>query len=260
MKVIILCGGKGTRLREETEFRPKPMVPIGNRPILWHIMKYYASFGHKEFILCLGYKGDMIRDYFRNYLWHTCDSTLRLGRSPKVQFHNSHDEEDWSVTLADTGENSMTAYRIRLAEKYLGSDNEFLLTYGDGVGDIDIAGSIASHQASGKVCTLTAVHPPGRFGELGIDSTNTVDGFNEKPQTEGGYINGGFMVCSRRLFEFLPADPGMMLEQEPMKQLTAVGGLGAFKHDGFWQPMDTFQEFTLLNRIWEAGSAPWKKW
>lgn len=260
MKVVILCGGKGTRLREETEFRPKPMVPIGNRPILWHIMKTYAHYGHKDFILCLGYKGEMINDYFRNYLWHTCDKTLKLGRKPAVKFHNSHEEEDWSVTLADTGENSMTAWRIKLVEKYLGADENFLLTYGDGVGNIDVAASIAHHRRMEKVCTLTAAHPPGRFGELGLAADSTVRGFNEKPQAEGGYINAGFMVCSRRLIEFLGDDPGMMLEQAPMKRLTAEGQLAAFRHDGFWQPMDTFQEFSLLNRLWDSGQAPWKVW
>ncbi len=260
MKVIILCGGKGTRLREETEFRPKPMVPIGNRPILWHIMKTYAHYGHKEFILCLGYKGEMIKDYFRNYLWNTCDTTMFLGRTPAVQFHNRHDEEDWSVTLADTGENSMTAYRIRQVEKYLGRDEEFLLTYGDGVGSINIPASIEQHRSGAKACTLTAVHPPGRFGELGFGYDNTIHGFNEKPQTESGPINGGCMVCSRRLFKYLPDDPNVMLEQGPMNKLTIDGQLGAFKHDGFWQPMDTFQEFTLLNKLWENGEAPWKVW
>ena len=260
MKVVILCGGKGTRLREETEFRPKPMVPIGNRPILWHIMKYYAHFGHKDFILCLGYKGDMIKDYFRNYLWNTCDITLSLGRTQETQFHSRHDEEDWNVTLADTGENSMTAYRIRMVERYLEKDETFLLTYGDGVGSIDIPGSIEHHKKNGKVCTMSAVHPPGRFGELGIDEDTTVHGFNEKPQAEGGYINGGYMVCDRSIFKYLPDDPGMMLEQAPMKQMTADGKLAAFKHDGFWQPMDTFQEFTLLNKLWDEGKAPWKVW
>ncbi len=260
MKVVILCGGKGTRLREETEFRPKPMVPIGERPILWHIMKTYAHHGHKEFILCLGYKGEMIRDFFRNYLWHTCDTTLLLGRKPAVKFHNNHDEEDWQVTLAETGENSMTAYRIRLIEKYLNSDKQFLLTYGDGVGDIDIPASIKHHEKSGKVCTLTSVHPPGRFGELGLAADSTVRGFNEKPQAEGGYINGGYMVCSRELFKYLPDDPGMMLEQAPMKNLTKDGQLSAYRHEGFWQPMDTYQEYSLLNRLWDSGRAPWKIW
>ena len=260
MKVVILCGGKGTRLREETEYRPKPMVPIGNRPILWHIMKTYAHYGHKEFILCLGYKGDMIKDYFRNYLWHTCDTTLRLGRKPGLKFHKNHGEEDWKVTLADTGENTMTAYRIRLIREYLGTDETFLLTYGDGVGNIDIPASVKLHESAKKVCTITAVHPPGRFGELSLNESATVRGFNEKPQTEGGYINGGYMICNRKLFDYLPDDPGMMLEQSPLATLTATGQLGGYRHEGFWQPMDTFQEFNLLNNLWTQGKAPWKVW
>jgi glucose-1-phosphate cytidylyltransferase len=259
MKVIILCGGKGTRLREETEYRPKPMVPIGNRPILWHIMKIYASQGFHEFVLCLGYKGDMIKDYFRNYLWHTCDTTLTLGRRPEIEFHNTHEEADWRVTLADTGENSMTAYRIRQVGKYLAKDDHFLLTYGDGVGNIDVSSVIQQHKTSGKLCTLTAVHPPGRFGELSLDDA-VVRGFNEKPQAEGGFINGGFMVCSRGMLDYLPDDPGVMLEQSPMQRMAADGKLGAYRHTGFWQPMDTYQEFVLLNRLWEGGKAPWKLW
>ena len=261
MKVVILCGGRGTRLREETEFRPKPMLPIGNRPILWHIMKTYAHYGHKDFILCLGYKGDMIRDYFRNYLWNTCDATLHLGRRAEVKFHTRHEEEDWTVTLADTGENSMTAYRIRLIQKYIGNDDTFLLTYGDGVSNIDLNASIRFHEKSGRICTLTAVHPPGRFGELGLDDSDRVLGFNEKPQAEGGgYINGGYMVCTRRIFSYLPDDPAMMFEQEPMRQLTAENQVAAYRHTGFWQPMDTYQELVYLNGLWEKGNAPWKIW
>lgn len=260
MKVVILCGGKGTRLREETEYRPKPMLPIGNRPILWHIMKIYAHFGHREFILCLGYKGEVIKDYFRNYLWNTCDSTLTLGHNPSVKFHDHHDEEDWRVTLADTGENSLTAYRVRLIERYLGDDPHFLLTYGDGVGNIDVNKSIYQHVESDKVCTITAVHPPGRFGELSLAPNCTVSSFNEKPQTEGGLINGGFMVCSRELFKYLPNNPEMMLEQYPLRTLAAESRLGAYEHRGFWQPMDTYQEFTLLNQLWDSRKAPWKLW
>jgi glucose-1-phosphate cytidylyltransferase len=260
MKVIILCGGKGTRLREETEFRPKPMLPIGNRPILWHIMKIYASHGHKDFILCLGYKGEMIKDYFRNYLWNTCDTTLTLGREPSVGFHNHHEEEDWRVTLADTGENSMTAFRVRLVEKYLGNDPEILLTYGDGVGNVDITAAIEQHRRSGKIVTITAVHPPGRFGELELGPGGEVLSFNEKPQSEGGLINGGFMVCSRILFQHLPNDPQMMLEQAPLKSLAASGGLGIYVHNGFWQPMDTLQELNMLNSLWSQGRAPWRTW
>ncbi len=260
MKVVILCGGKGTRLREETEFRPKPMLPIGERPILWHIMKTYAHYGHTEFILCLGYKGEMIKDYFRNYLWNVCDTTLSLGENPGVQFHTQHDEVDWQVTLADTGAEAMTGERIHSIKKYLGGDDTFLLTYGDGVGNIDIPASIAQHHALGKTCTLTAVHPPGRFGEIGLNDDSTVHGFNEKPQTENGYISGGYMICNARIFDHLVAHPGTMFEQEPLQEITAQGQLAAYKHDGFWQPMDTFQEFTLLNTMWSEGRAPWKVW
>jgi glucose-1-phosphate cytidylyltransferase len=260
MKVVILCGGKGTRLREETEYRPKPMLPIGNRPILWHIMKIYAFHGHKDFILCLGYKGEVIKEYFRNYLWNTCDATLALGRSSSVEFCNRHEEGDWRVTLADTGQDSMTGYRVRQIEHYLGEDSEFLLTYGDGVGDIDVAASIEQHRRSGKVVTITAVHPPGRFGELTLGKDGTVHSFNEKPQVETGLINGGFMVCSRELFGYLPCDPQMMLEQAPLRSLAAEGKLDAYVHAGFWQPMDTFQEFTFLNRLWNEEKAPWKIW
>jgi glucose-1-phosphate cytidylyltransferase len=260
MKVVILCGGKGTRLREETEFRPKPMLPIGNRPILWHIMKIYAVQGHKDFILCLGYKGDMIKDYFRNYLWNVCNTTLQLGRQPRVTFHNRHDEEDWRVTLADTGEASLTATRIRAIREYLNPKEPFLLTYGDGVGNIDVNAAIRQHRKSRKVCTITAVHPPGRFGEIDMRENNTIRAFNEKPQVEEGLINGGYMVCSPKLFDYLPAHEDTMLEHRPLRTMAADGALGAYRHDGFWQPMDTFQEFTLLNKLWDDGKAPWKIW
>jgi glucose-1-phosphate cytidylyltransferase len=229
-------------------------------PMLWHIMKIYASHGHNEFILCLGYKGDMIKDFFRNFRWATSDVTLHLGRSKAVTFHNQTEELEWKVTLADTGEDSMTAYRVRQIEKYLDEDDTFLLTYGDGVGDIDISASIAFHNAQGRACTLTGVHPPGRFGELGIGADAAVTHFNEKPQSEGGYINGGFMVCSRRLLDYLPDDPSMMLERGPMAALVRDGQLSVFRHDGFWQPMDTFQEYMFLNSMWARGQAPWKTW
>jgi len=260
MKVVILCGGKGTRLREETEFRPKPMVPIGNRPILWHIMKTYAHYGHKDFILCLGYKGDSIKEYFRNYLWNTCDSTLTLGRNPAVQFHNTHEEEDWKVTLADTGEDSMTAYRVKQIQRYVPAGEPFLLTYGDGLATIDINASIAAHMGAGKVCTVSAVHPAGRFGALRMDRGCSIHSFSEKPQFEETYVNGGYMVCDHRMFNYLPEDPGMMLERKPMDDLVADGQLNAYKHDGFWQPMDTYQETQYLNKLWAEKSAPWKIW
>lgn len=260
MKVVILCGGKGTRLREETEYRPKPMVPIGGRPILWHIMKTYAAHGFNEFILCLGYKGDIIKDYFRNYLWMSGDVSLRLGREPGVRFYDKHGEENWSVTLAETGENTMTGGRIERIRRHLGDDEEFLLTYGDGVGSVDINASIAFHRKHQKLLTLTAVHPPGRFGEIGFSSDNNVHAFNEKPQAEGGWISGGYFVASSKIFDYLRDTDDVMFEQEPMRKIAADNQLMAYKHSGFWQPMDTYQEFLMLNRLWDEGKAPWKVW
>ena len=261
MKVVILCGGKGTRLREETEYRPKPMVPIGNRPILWHIMKIYASHGYKEFVLCLGYKGDMIKEFFRNYLWMTTHVTLRLGRNPHVKFHSRHEEEDWTVTLADTGEETLTGGRIHKIKQFIGDDPDFFLTYGYGVGNIDIPASLAFHRKHGRKLTLPAVRPPGRFGELGIAADGRVEQFNEKPQTTEGRISGGFFVASRGIFDYLDDNSEqIMFEQQPIRAMARDGQLMAFPHDGFWQPMDTFTEYNLLNRLWAAGNAPWKNW
>lgn len=260
MKVVILCGGKGTRLREETEFRPKPMVPIGHRPILWHIMKRYAHYGHKDFILCLGYKGDMIKDYFRNYRWNTCDVTMRLGGGEPVQFHDNHQEEDWRVTLAETGEESMTAYRVKQIRRYIPEGETFLLTYGDGLSTIDIEASIFEHRRAGKTCTISAVHPAGRFGSLRIEDDGSIHTFNEKPQFEEAHVNGGYMVCEHRLFDYLSDDPNMMLERKPMDDLVRDGQLNAYKHEGFWQPMDTYQESQHLNKLWAENKAPWKIW
>lgn len=260
MKVVILCGGRGTRLREETEFRPKPMVPVGGRPILWHIMKIYASYGFTEFILCLGYKGEMIKDYFRNYLWNTSDVTLDLGHTPTVQFHNHYNEEQWRLTLANTGEDSMTACRIKRIQQYVPPGEPFLLTYGDGVGNIDIPASIAAHERSGKICTLTASSPPGRFGSLSIDDNGGIVSFEEKPAHEQIKINIGFMVCSHSMFDYLPDDPNVMLERQPFAQLTADDQLHSYYHKGFWQPMDTYQEMQYLDRLWREDKAPWKIW
>ncbi len=262
MKVMILCGGRGTRLREETEYRPKHMVPIGSRPILWHIMKIYSHHGHRDFVLCLGYKGGMIKEFFRNFHWHHGDVTLQLGRPEEATFHAGASVEDsWEVTLAETGEDSMTAYRIRLAAQHLDPNEDFLLTYGDGVADVDLDAVMAFHRSHDKAVTLTGVHPPGRFGELRLDADGTALAFNEKPQAEGGYINGGFMICRpSRFLPYLPDDPTVMLEADPMQHLTADGQLAVFRHEGFWQPMDTQPEFLLLNRLWAAGQAPWKCW
>jgi glucose-1-phosphate cytidylyltransferase len=257
MQVVILCGGKGTRLREETEYRPKPMVPVGDKPILWHIMKTYAHYGHKDFLLCLGYKGEVIKDYFLNYGNVTADFTIRLA-TRDITYHGSGTAEDWSVTLANTGEESLTGARVKRAERFITGD-AFMLTYGDGVGNIDIDALLRFHREHGKLATLTGVRPPGRFGELSTDGHRITE-FNEKPQTSGGRINGGFFVFSRDVFRYFNDDPNLVLEQEPLRALAEDGQLMCFPHDGFWQPMDTFREFELLNNLWRSGKAPWKTW
>jgi glucose-1-phosphate cytidylyltransferase len=257
MKVVILCGGLGTRLREETEYRPKPMVPIGNRPILWHIMKIYAHHGHKEFILCLGYKGEIIKDYFRNYQWNTSDVTLRLGRSPKITYLSQHAEGDWTVTLLDTGQETQTGGRLRRALPHL-DDDTFLFTYGDGLIDSNINESIEFHRRHGALATVTAVKPSGRFGELALDG-QTITAFREKPEKESAYVSGGFFVLNRAIGRYL-SDDACVLERAPLEHLTREGQLKAFCHPGFWQCMDTYREQELLNKMWNAGAAPWKVW
>ncbi|MCD6051702.1 MAG: yfnH [Verrucomicrobia bacterium] len=257
MKVVILCGGLGTRLREETEYRPKPMVPVGPRPILWHIMKYYAAFGHKEFILCLGYKGEVIKDYFRNYNWNTSDVTLKLGRNPEIRYHNSHDEEDWTVTMIDTGQDTMTGGRLKRALEYIQGET-FLLTYGDGVTNSNINQSIEFHKNHGKIATVTAVKPSGRFGELAMDG-ETITAFREKPEKESSYISGGFFVLNSQIGDYLSGD-SCIFEREPLENLTKNSEIHAWKHDDFWQCMDTLREQELLTRIWNSGKAPWKIW
>lgn len=260
MKVVILCGGRGTRLREETEFRPKPMVPIGGRPVLWHIMKFYAHFGFSDFVLCLGYKGDMIKDYFRNYLWNTCDVTLSLGKAPKITYHEDHDEEHWTVTLADTGLEALTGTRIKRIQRYIPRGEDFFLTYGDGLCSMDLRAALACHREAGKHLTITAVHPAGRFGAVNLEPDGAIHRFEEKPQMEEFYVNGGFMVCSHSVFDYLDDDEDVMFEMAPMKRIVADGQMNAYRHEGFWQPMDTFQESQYLNRLWNEGKAPWKLW
>lgn len=257
MKVVIFCGGLGTRLREETEFRPKPMVPVGERPILWHIMKTYAHYGHKEFVLCLGYKGEAIKEYFRNYHWNTSDVTLKLGAKPQIKYHSQHTEEDWEVTLIDTGQDTMTGGRLQRVLPYL-KDETFLLTYGDGVTDSDINASIAFHRQQKKILTVTAVQPPGRFGDLEIEN-GTVTAFKEKPERQAGFINGGFFVVDRRIGSYLGGDT-CVFENEPLDRLAAEKQIGAYQHSGFWQCMDTYREQQLLNGLWNSGQAPWKVW
>jgi glucose-1-phosphate cytidylyltransferase len=257
MQVVIFCGGLGTRLREETEYRPKPMVPIGERPILWHIMKLYAQHGHKDFILCLGYKGEVIKEYFRNYQWNTSDVTLKLGAKPQIKYHSTHDEEDWTVTLVDTGLNTMTGGRLKRALRFV-QDDDFLVTYGDGVTDSNINATVAFHRAQKKTVTITCVQPAGRFGDLHIEG-ESVSAFREKPEKENGYINGGFFVMNKRVGEYLP-DDACVLEQEPLNRLAQEGQIAAYMHGGFWQCMDTFREQQLLTKLWTGGNAPWKTW
>jgi glucose-1-phosphate cytidylyltransferase len=257
MKVVLFCGGLGTRLREETEFRPKPMVPVGERPILWHIMKTYAHFGHKEFILCLGYRGDVIKEYFRNYHWNTSDVTLRLGPHPETKYYNQHDEEDWSVTLVDTGQATQTGGRLKRVLPFI-PDDTFLLTYGDGLINSDINASIAFHKKHGTIVTITAVQPAGRFGDLGIDG-NLVTEFKEKTERQTSFINGGFFVMDKRIGKYL-TDDTCVLEQSPLNRLAAEGQIAAFQHPGFWQCMDTYREQQLLTNLWNSGKAPWKVW
>jgi len=257
MQVVILCGGLGTRLREETEYRPKPMVNVGSRPILWHIMKTYAAHGHKDFILCLGYKGEIIREFFLNYLAMTSDLTLRLGRNPSVEYHSTHDEEDWSVTLVETGLKTMTGGRLARVLPHV-REEDFLLTYGDGLTDSDINASIAFHKKHGGLATLTAILPENRFGHLGLEGTR-VRSFQEKPHSKDDFVNGGYFVLNKRIAGYLSGDE-CVLEKEPLSRLAAEGQLHAYEHRGFWQCMDNYREYELLNRLWESGEAPWKIW
>jgi len=256
LKVVILAGGYGTRIRDVSDDIPKPMIPIGPYPILWHIMRSYAHFGHKEFIICVGYKGHLIKNFFLNYEAYTRDFTIRFGRNAGVSYHSEPDVSDWSVTLADTGTRSMTGARVSRIRKYV-RDEDFLLTYGDGVSDVDISQLIAFHKSHGRILTVTGVRPPGRFGEMATTHNGRVAEFNEKPQATAGRISGGFFVAGPRLFEYLDEREDLVFEQGPMRQLVQDGQLMMYEHDGFWQPMDTSREFQLLNSLYEAGKAPW---
>ncbi len=258
MKVAILAGGLGTRLREETEFRPKPMVEIGGRPILWHIMKIYAHHGFKDFIVCLGYKGEAIKEYFLDYEAMNNDFTVRLGNPNEIEFHSNHGEDGWRVTLADTGDSAMTGARIKRIEQYLDGD-DFMVTYGDGVADIDVKRLVDFHLGHGKTATLTGVRPTSRFGELLIKDDNVME-FSEKPQSSEGHINGGFFVFKKRFLDLLSAEDDCILEREPMRELCATRDIKLFPHDGFWQCMDTYRDNKYLQEIWQKGNAPWKVW
>jgi len=257
LDVVILCGGLGTRLREETEFKPKPMVEIGGRPILWHIMKHYHHYGVRNFILCLGYKGEAIRDFFLNYEVNHSDVAIDL-RSGDVEMLSNGYAEDWRVVLADTGAETLTGARIKKALRYV-RGNTFLATYGDGLADVDLNALLAYHEESRRLSTVTAVHPSSRFGELAIEG-GIVRSFREKPQVTGGWINGGFFVFDRRAFDGLKPDQNVALETGVLEMLAGRSELAVYQHDGFWQCMDTFREMQLLNDLWETGKAPWQSW
>lgn len=256
MKAVILAGGLGTRISEESVLRPKPMVEIGGRPILWHIMKIYAAHGITDFIICLGYKGYVIKEYFANYVLHAADVTIDLAQN-RLEYLSGA-PEPWKVTLVETGEATETGGRLKHVARWLQDDDTFCMTYGDGVSDIDITASLAFHRQHGKLATMAAVTPPGRFGALTMDG-DSVTGFREKPRGDGGLINGGFFVLSRQVLDYI-ADDKTAWERTPLEKLASDGQLRAFRHDGFWQPMDTVRERMVLETLWNSGKAPWKVW
>jgi glucose-1-phosphate cytidylyltransferase len=256
MKAVILCGGLGTRISEETHLRPKPMIEIGGRPILWHIMKGYSAHGVNDFVICCGYKGYLIKEYFANYFLHMSDVTFDMADN-RMEVHERK-AEPWRVTLVDTGEDTLTGGRLKRVARYLQGEEAFCFTYGDGVSNLDIAAAIAFHRQHARLATVTAVQPPGRYGALQLDG-EVVTGFVEKPRGDGGLINGGFFVLSPRCLDLIAGD-GTSWEVEPLAQLAAMNELRAYRHEGFWQPMDTLREKNLLEELWASGRAPWKMW
>jgi glucose-1-phosphate cytidylyltransferase len=257
MKVVILAGGLGTRLSEETVLKPKPMVEIGGMPILWHIMKIYSAYGFNDFIICLGYKGYVVKEYFANYFLHKSDVTIDL-KDNSIKVHDSQ-AEPWKITLVDTGNDSMTGGRIKRIEPYV--DNEtFMLTYGDGLGSIDVKELLKFHKENDKLCTVTSVQPSGRFGALNILEDNSVHSFMEKPKGDGAWINGGYFVCEPGVFNYITDGDSTVWEQKPMENIANQGQMSAYKHDGFWRPMDTLKDKHDLNEMWNKNSAPWKIW
>jgi glucose-1-phosphate cytidylyltransferase len=258
VKVILLCGGQGTRLREETEYRPKPMVEIGGRPIVWHIMKSYAHYGHTQFVLCLGYKGNIIKDYFINYEAMNSDITLTLGQLRAIAYHDQHREQDFTVTLADTGQDTMTGGRVKRIKRYV-KDDHFLVTYGDGLANVDIDKLLDFHYAHGKKATLTTVRPSSRYGVISLDRRGGVAQFNEKPVLDS-WINAGFFVFHRSVFDYLDGGDECILERKPLERLAADNQLMAYRHEGFFYAMDTYREYQYLNELWNSGEAPWKVW
>jgi glucose-1-phosphate cytidylyltransferase len=259
MKVVILCGGQGTRLREETEFRPKPLVSVGERPILWHIMKLFSHADLRDFVLCLGYRGNMIKEYFLNYEAMNNDFTICLGKRQAVHFHEAHAEQDFHVCLADTGQETMTGGRLKRVARYIDSD-PFVLTYGDGLADVDIRALLEFHQSHGKLATVTTVRPISRFGVLELEGEGRVARFAEKPQSHG-WASAGFFVFSRKVLDYLDGEgDDCVLERRPLERLSADGELMAYRHEGFFFAMDTYREYQYLNELWSQGRAPWKVW
>lgn len=259
MKVVLLAGGLGTRISEESELKPKPMIEIGDMPILWHIMKIYSHYGYNEFIICCGYKGYVIKEYFADYFLHMSDVTFDFSKDNRMIVHNNV-AEPWIVTLIDTGVESMTGARIKRIQPYIAEGEAFMLTYGDGVSDIDIGKLVDFHHNNKEIVTITAVQPNGKFGMLNIENNCRVTEFLEKPQGDGGWINGGFMVLDYEVFSYLNDDESLVFEQEPLEKLALDGQLNAYKHTGFWQPMDTMRDKNVLNELWKKQKAPWKKW
>lgn len=257
MQVVILAGGYGTRISEESHLKPKPMIEIGGRPILWHIMKIYSHYGFNDFIVCLGYKGQVIKEFFANYYLHTSDVTFDFRDANRLTVH-SNAAEPWRVTLVDTGLDTMTGGRVRRVRPYVG-DAPFMLTYGDGVSDVPIDRLVAFHRSHGKMATVTAIQPAGRFGALDLEDEGLIRGFREKPKGDGSWINGGFFVFEPAFFETLSGD-GTVLERDPLEQVAREGQLMAFRHEGFWQPMDTLRDKMRLEELWQRGGAPWKVW
>jgi glucose-1-phosphate cytidylyltransferase len=256
MKVLILAGGFGTRLSEQTEIKPKPMVEIGGKPILWHILKIYSTYGYNDFVILLGYKGYVIKEFFANYFLHQSDLTIDI-KNNKIEIHDNY-SENWKITLVDTGADTLTGGRIKRAAKFV--DNEpFLLTYGDGVSDVDISKLVAFHKSHGMLATMTAIQPEGRFGALDISKNNEINSFIEKPKGDNAWINGGFFVCQPEVLDYINGDE-TIFEKEPLEKLAKEGQLQAFKHDGFWQCMDTLRDKNRLEEEWSTGKAPWKKW
>lgn len=258
MKVIILCGGQGTRLREETEYRPKPLVDVGGRPILWHIMKQYAYYGYQNFVLCLGYRGNMIKEYFLNYEAMNSDFTINLGKNNRTTYHDAHLEQDYQVTLADTGQETMTGARVKRVQRYVDEDT-FMVTYGDGLSDVNIPALLAYHESHGRLATVTSVQPYSRFGVLNLNETNHVTSFTEKPRSDN-WASAGYFVFNRRVFDYLSVEPACVLEREPLEQLARDGELMSYRHTGFFFAMDTYREYLHLNELWAKGNAPWKIW